>query len=109
MQDMREIPAIVTEEYCDKVLKFSHFWWGYLPYNVSSKQTDLHALNNFSSSIDKVSFKKNSMSLGLVVLEEKLFTRTRLRTPTPQSDDIKTNLTFEQIDLNRREEKQMYH
>ena len=31
------------------------------------------------------------MSLGLVVLEEKLFTRTRTRarTPTPQSDDIK--------------------
>ena len=27
------------------------------------------------------------MSLGLVVLEKKLFTRTR--TPTPQSDDIK--------------------
>ena len=48
--------------------------------------SDLHALNNFSSSIDKVSFKKNSMSLGLVVLEEKMFTRTH--TPTPQSDDI---------------------
>ena len=32
-----------------------------------------------------LSFKKNSISLGLVVLEEKLFTRT----PTPQSDDIK--------------------
>ena len=45
----------------------------------------MHALNNFSSLIDKVSFKKNSMSLGLVVLEKKLFTRTR--TPTPQSDD----------------------
>ena len=35
------------------------------------------------------------MSLGLVVLEEKMFTRTRMRkrmrtrTPTPQSDDIK--------------------
>ena len=29
------------------------------------------------------------MSLGLVVLEENLFTRTRTRTPTPQSDDIK--------------------
>ena len=71
------------------MLRFSHFWWGYLPCNVSSKQTDLHALNNFSSSIDKVSFKKNSMSLGLVVLEKKLFTRTRMRTPTPQSDDIK--------------------
>ena len=28
------------------------------------------------------------MSLGLVVLEKKLFTRTRPRTPTPQSDDI---------------------
>ena len=47
---------------------------------------NFNALNNFSSSIDKVSFKKNSMSLGLVVLEKKLFTRTR--TPTPQSDDI---------------------
>ena len=51
---------------------------------ATDEQTDLHALNNFSSSIDKVSFKKNSMSLGLVVLEKKLFTRT----PTPQSDDI---------------------
>ena len=29
------------------------------------------------------------MSLGLVVLEKKLFTRTRTRTPTPQNDDIK--------------------
>ena len=60
---------------------------GYLPCNGSSKdkQTDLHALNNFSSSIDKVSLKKNSMSLGLVVLEEKLFMQTR----TPQSDNIK--------------------
>ena len=29
------------------------------------------------------------MSLGLVVLEKKLFSRTRTRTPTPQSDDIK--------------------
>ena len=40
----------------------------------------------FSFSINKVSFKKNRMSLGLVVLE-KLFTRTQTR--TPQSDDIK--------------------
>ena len=59
---------------------------------ATDEQTDLHALNNFSSSIDKVSFKKNSTSLDLVVLEEKLFTRTRTRTrtrtPTPQSDDI---------------------
>ena len=64
------------------MLKFSHFWWGYLPCKVSDEQTDLHALNNFSSSIDKRSFKKNSMSLGLVVLEKKMFM------PTPQSDDI---------------------
>ena len=58
MQDMREIPAIVTEKI---VIKFLHFWWGYPPCNVSSKQTNrqiMHALNNFSSSIDKVSFKK---------------------------------------------------
>ena len=33
------------------------------------------------------------MSLGLVVLEKKLFTRTR--TPTPQSDDIKTGITVD--------------
>ena len=48
-------------------------------YCSAIKKTDLHALNNFSSSIDKVSFKKNSMSLGLAVLE-KLFTQT------PQND-----------------------
>ena len=85
MQDMREIPAIVTE----KIVIKSHFWWGtsLVMSLATDEQTDLHALNTFSSSIDKVSFKKNSMSLGLVVLEKKLFTRTR--TPTPQSDDIK--------------------
>ena len=40
------------------------------------------------------------MSLGLVVLEKKLFTRTR--TPTPQSDDIKTTpgIRLERTDLN---------
>ena len=32
--------------------------------------------DTFSSSIDKVSLKINGMSLGLVVLEEKLFTQT---------------------------------
>ena len=53
---------------------------------LADEQTDLHALNTFSSSIDEVSFKKYSMSLGLVVLE-KLFTRTRMS--TPQSDNIK--------------------
>ena len=52
----------------------------------TDEQTDLHALNNFSSSIDKVS-SKNSMSLGLVVLE-KLFMQTWTCMPMPQSDDI---------------------
>ena len=53
--------------------------------SLANRRTDRFAcLEQFSSSIDKVSFKKNSMSLGLVVLEKKLFTRT----PTPQSDDI---------------------
>ena len=47
MQDMREIPAIVNEKIVI-VLKFSHFWWGYLPCNGSSKQTNRQ----------KVSFKK---------------------------------------------------
>ena len=37
------------------------------------------------------------MSLGLVVLEKKLFMRTRMRTRTymPQSDDIKTGITVD--------------
>ena len=52
---------------------------------LANRHTDLHALNYFSSSIDKVSFKKNSMSPGLVVLE-KLFTRTQKLMPTLQSD-----------------------
>ena len=66
---------------CKRVWKFIRFWlWR------TDEQTDLHALNNFSSSIGKLSFKKNCMSLALIVLEKKLFTRTR--TPTPQSDDI---------------------
>ena len=57
--------------------------------SLANRRTDRFAcLEQFSSSIDKVSFKKNSMSLGLVVLEKKLFTQTRTRTPTPQSDDI---------------------
>ena len=51
--------------------------------SLANRQTDLHSLNTFSSSIDKVSVK-NSMSLGLVVLEVNLFTRT----PKPQSDNI---------------------
>ena len=33
------------------------------------------------------------MSLGLVVLEKKLFTQTR----TPQSDDIKMNILYSQM------------
>ena len=45
---------------------------------------DLHGFYDLSSSIDKVFFKKNSMSLGLVVLEGKMFMWTR----TMQSDAI---------------------
>ena len=55
---------------------------GYFSSNSYGEQTDLHRFYNLSSSIDKVSFKSSSMSLGLVLLEEKLFTRT------PQSDAI---------------------
>ena len=39
----------------------------------TDEQTDLHEFYNLSSSIDMVSFKSNSMSLGFVLLEEKLF------------------------------------
>ena len=87
MQEMREIPAIVTEKIVIKCWKFHTFGGGTsLVMSLANRRTDLHALNSFSSSIDKVSFKKNSMSLGLVVLEEKLFTCTWTR--TPQSDAI---------------------
>ena len=47
---------------------------GYLNCNGSSKQTDLHTLNNFSSLIDKVSLKKQHVSgpcsFGKVVHED---------------------------------------
>ena len=46
----------------------------------TEEQIDLHGFHDLSSSIDKISFKSNSMSLGLVL--EKLFTWT------PQSDAI---------------------
>ena len=82
MQDMREIPAIVTEKIVIKCRNFHSFGGGTSLVMAVAK-------NNFSSSIDKVSFKKISMSLGLVVLEKKLFTWTRKCTYTPQSDDIK--------------------
>ena len=52
--------------------------------SLANRQIQRFACREFSSSIDKVSFKKNSMSLGLVVLEEKLFTRTWM----PQSGNI---------------------
>ena len=42
----------------------------------NNKQTDLYGFYDLSSLIFKVSFKKNSMSLGLAVLDEKLFTWT---------------------------------
>ena len=47
----------------------------------TDKQTDLHEFCDLSSSIVKVSFKKTGTSLGLVVLEKKLFTKTRTRPP----------------------------
>ena len=75
-----------------KLLKLSQFGCRYLACNFlcgTDEQTDLHALNTFSCSIDKVSFKRNSMSLGLVLLE-KLFTQrpTCMQTQMPQSDAI---------------------
>ena len=47
------------------MLKFSHLGWGYHTCNGSeeqNKQTDLHALNNFSFSIDEVALKKQHVS-----------------------------------------------
>ena len=40
------------------------------------------------------------MSLGLVVLEKKLFTRTRMY--TPQSDDIKNSLSLGVVGLEEK-------
>ena len=42
------------------------------------------------------------MSLGLVVLEEKLFTRTHTCTPTPQSDDIKNSMSLDDVVLEKK-------
>ena len=70
------------------MLKFSHFGCGYLICNGSGEQTDLHEFYDLSSSIVKVSFTKNSMSLGVVVLEKKFVTRTRTQARMLQSDAI---------------------
>ena len=50
---------------CDKVLKFSLFGGGTslvmaLANRGMKRQRELHALNKFSSSLDKVSFKKTA-------------------------------------------------
>ena len=78
MQDKRETP-IVNEKIVMiyQMLKFSHCGWGYLTCIQwlwgTDKQTDLHTWNNFYPPQVKLSFeKKNSMSVGLVLLE-KLF------------------------------------
>ena len=54
----------------------------------SREQTDLHEFYDLSSLIDKVSFKSNSMSMSLVLLEKKMFMQMRTCTQTPQSDAI---------------------
>ena len=58
MQDIREIPAIVNEKIVIKCANFHTLDEGTsLIMALENRQTDLHALNNFSSSIVKVSFK----------------------------------------------------
>ena len=54
----------------------------------TDEKTDLYEFYDLSSSIVKVSFKTNSTSLGLVVLEKKLFMWMCMQTQTPQSDTI---------------------
>ena len=80
-----EIPAIVNEKIVTKCFNFT-LEWGYLASNSSEVQTDLHEFYDLSSSTDKLSFKCNSMSQGLVLLE--MFTRTRTPTQMLPSDSI---------------------
>ena len=73
------------------MLKFSHLGWGggvtSLVIALANRRTHRSACLEHFFILDRQSiFLKNSMSLGLVVLEEKSFTRTR--TPTSQSDAI---------------------
>ena len=83
MQDKREIPATVNEK-TDKVLKFLHFQWGYISCNGSGEKMNKQILNSFSSWIDEVSFNRNSMCLGLVLL----FTCMHMCTHMLQNDVI---------------------
>ena len=77
------------------MLKFLHSGWGYLASNDSEEQTDLHEFYNLSSSIDKVFFKSNGMSLGLLLLEEKMFMWT------PQSDAIMSAKNIKNCNFNK--------
>ena len=77
---------------CDEVLKFHTLGGGTsLVMALENRQTNRSACLEQFIILDSLGiFKKNSMSLGLVVLEEKLFTQTctKTRTRTPQSDAI---------------------
>ena len=85
-----QLQILLFETYPDNLVKSVHgfrLWVGVPHWKWlwrTDEHTDLHALNNLSSSIVEVSFRKNSMFLGLVILEEKLFKWMR----TPQSDAI---------------------
>ena len=59
------------------------------PLYLRDYQRYLDALNNLRSWADILSFKTNRKSVGLVVSEEKIVTRTRTRTHTrtPQTHD----------------------
>ena len=60
VQDMREIPAIVTEKIVKSVKIFLLRVGGtsLIMALAKNEQTDLHALNKFLCQIDKLSFKK---------------------------------------------------
>ena len=67
---------------------FSHFGGtSHITALGNDEQTDLHAFNNFSSLIDKVSLNTNSKSLGYVCLE-KFIMGSWILMRTPQSDAI---------------------
>ena len=90
IQDIREIPTIVNEKIVITCSNFHTYGGGTsLVMALANRQTDRFACLEQFFILDSYGiFLKNiliSMSLGLVVLEEKLFTHT----PTLQSDDQK--------------------
>ena len=73
MQDKRQIPFIANEKIVIKCRNVHTLGGGTTPAMTLGHRWKHRSACPEQSSMDMISFKRHSMSLGLVLLEEKLF------------------------------------